>query len=57
MTRNEQEMARIPDTRVRHCAAAENDDPPEDRELAIASRAMRAMRADGRDENGQRIRP
>lgn len=43
------------DTRVRHCADAENDDPSADRVDAIASRAMRAMREGGRDEQGRRI--
>jgi hypothetical protein len=50
-------MTEDQDTRVRHCADAENDDPRQDRIDAIASRAMRAMREGGRDEQGRSIRP
>jgi hypothetical protein len=42
------------DTRVAHCAQAENDDPPEDREVQIASRAAQACRHGGRDDSGRR---
>ena len=43
------------DTRVLHCAQAENDDPRDDRVPQVASRASRAMRFGGRDDSGRRL--